>query len=77
MERERYARVAVTLPRSLLETVDGVCGERGYTRSEFFRAAIRHYLDHLAEKNLDEKKEEEKQKKKRKKGSFLRSANLP
>jgi metal-responsive CopG/Arc/MetJ family transcriptional regulator len=57
MVRERYARVAVTLPRSLLEAVDRVCGERGYTRSEFFRAAIRHYLDHLVEKKEGEKGE--------------------
>ena len=35
-----FAKIAVSLPRELLEAVDAECHERGATRSEFFRRAV-------------------------------------
>jgi len=33
--------VSITIPEPLLEEVDRICSEKGYTRSEFVREAIR------------------------------------
>ncbi|MGC8988337.1 ribbon-helix-helix domain-containing protein, partial [Infirmifilum sp.] len=57
VERQRYAQQKQSRDSRKLEAVDRVCRERGFTRSEFFRAAIRHYLDHLVEKKEGEKGE--------------------
>ncbi|MEM1631910.1 MAG: ribbon-helix-helix domain-containing protein [Thermofilaceae archaeon] len=40
MER-RSRTVSITIPEPLLEEVDRICSEKGYTRSEFVREAIR------------------------------------
>ncbi|RLE96740.1 MAG: hypothetical protein DRJ96_05790 [Thermoprotei archaeon] len=43
----KFVRVTVTVPKSLLEEVEEVCEEYGYTRSELFRIAIRRFITYL------------------------------
>ena len=47
MGDEKFVRVSITIPRSLLKEVDDICQEEGYTRSELFRIAIRRFITYL------------------------------
>ncbi|RLF21644.1 MAG: hypothetical protein DRN15_10800 [Thermoprotei archaeon] len=47
MGEKKFVRVTITIPPGLLEELEEMCREHGYTRSEFVRTAIRRFITYL------------------------------
>ena len=43
-EGKKFVKVSVSLPKQLVEEIDEVCEEEGFTRSELIRIAVRRFL---------------------------------
>lgn len=43
-EGKKFVKVSVSLPKQLVEEIDEVCREEGFTRSELIRIAVRRLL---------------------------------
>jgi len=45
-EGKKFIKVSVSLPRQLVEELDEMCREEGFTRSELIRIAVRRLLNY-------------------------------
>ncbi len=43
-EGKKFVKVSVSLPKQLIEEIDRVAEEEGFTRSELIRIALRRFL---------------------------------
>ena len=45
MAHSHYHRFAITVPERMAAQIDGICETEGQNRSEFFREAVRFYIN--------------------------------